>query len=308
MINISKPYFTICIPAYNRAYKIKRCLDSLISQTYQSFEVVLVDDGSTDNTEEVVSDYKRVLNLKYIKKQNGGKHTALNVGIKNADDTELFMIVDSDDWLCDDALETFKKLWEGISLDARPQYCGIMARCADQNNRFIGEVFPVSPYVTDYVMFHFGGKVYRDCNECLRTSIIKQYEYPEPSGTKFVPEYYVFDQIGLKYLLKCVNQVTQHKEYLKDGITNNYTTFFKSNCVGYSYGLVCRIERVFTNYEGRLSYRKKIMTWYEYWYACYYDKSNYGDRVSRITICGHIARIRFLLKRVLMKIKIKKEK
>ena len=97
-------YFSICIPSYNRAYTLNRCLDSLISQTYKNFEVLFIDDGSTDNTEKIVNEYCNKLNIRYFKKTNGGKHTALNFGIKNACNTELFMILDSDDWLKPEAL------------------------------------------------------------------------------------------------------------------------------------------------------------------------------------------------------------
>ena len=70
--------FTICIPSYNRAHTIQKPLESLVEQTFKDFEVVVVDDGSSDNTEEVVHPYESLLNLRYIKKINGGKHTALN--------------------------------------------------------------------------------------------------------------------------------------------------------------------------------------------------------------------------------------
>jgi glycosyltransferase involved in cell wall biosynthesis len=71
-------YFSICIPTYNRAHTISRTLDSLVRQSYKDFEALVIDDGSKDNTEEVVEKYIGILSIKYIKKNNGGKHTALN--------------------------------------------------------------------------------------------------------------------------------------------------------------------------------------------------------------------------------------
>ena len=72
-------YFSICIPSYNREHFISRALDSLVAQTFKDFEVIVVDDGSTDNTKDVAQFYQDKLDLKYIKKENGGKHSALNV-------------------------------------------------------------------------------------------------------------------------------------------------------------------------------------------------------------------------------------
>lgn len=298
-------YFTICIPSYNRAYTIQRCLDSLVSQTYKNFEVVLVDDGSTDNTESVVSSYINMLQLKYIKKKNGGKHTALNAGIKAAGDTEFFMILDSDDWLEPDALEYFHDTWETLKNSNSEEYCGIMARCIDQNGKTIGRLFSQSPCKMDYVTFHFGGVSYGDCNECVKTSIIKQYSFPEPEQTKFVPEYYIFDQIGTKYPLYCVNRVTKDVEYSADGITQNVSEHVKKNWIGYFCAITCRLDRVVPYAKNRIPRKEVLLMWYNYWRYCYYDKDNFGERVSHVTLLGVVGKLLFLIKRFLVLLSIK---
>ena len=98
---------TVFTPTYNRARLLSRLYESLKAQTYQSFEWIIVDDGSTDNTEAVIdsllerpSEYG--FSLRYFKQQNGGKHRAINRGVQEARG-ELFFIADSDDYLPDDS-------------------------------------------------------------------------------------------------------------------------------------------------------------------------------------------------------------
>ena len=299
-------FFSICIPAYNRAYTINRCLDSLIKQTYKNFEVIFVDDGSTDNTENIVHEYYDKLHLRYFKKNNGGKHTALNVGIKNAGNSELFMILDSDDWLKPDALEFFYLTWEQIK-SKKNNYCGIMARCADQNEKLLGPLFKTDSFSIDYVTFHFGGIDYGDCNECIKTSIIKNYEFPEPKNTKFIPEYYIFDQIGVKYKIFGTNRITQNKEYSEDGITKNVLEYMKKNWIGYFYANICRLEKVVPYAGNRITPKQVFTLWYEYWRFCYFDKEKNVKRIIHISLIGYLAKTKFQLKRILVALSIKKE-
>ena len=101
-------YFTVCIPTYNRKEKLKLTLQSLERQSYKDFEVIVVDDGSIDNTKNFISEYIKntPLNLRYIYKSNGGKHTALNIGIESAG-SKYFIILDSDDIFTDNCLQYF---------------------------------------------------------------------------------------------------------------------------------------------------------------------------------------------------------
>lgn len=307
MTDFNNPYFSICIPSYNRAYTLSRCLDSLVNQTYQNFEVLFIDDGSTDNTKSIVDEYIDKLSIQYFMKENGGKHTALNVGIKKASNTELFMILDSDDWLKKDALEYFHDSWEEIKNSKQEKYCGIMARCADQDEKIIGKLFNPNQDIIDYVTFHFDGVDYGDCNECIKTQIIKQYEFPEPENTKFIPEYYVFDQIGIKYSLRCTNRVTQNKEYSSDGITQNVVEYYKKNWIGYFYANICRLEKVVPFVKGRITNKQIFSLWYEYWRSCYFDTEKQVERIIHVTFLGFLAKIKFIIKLICVTMKIKKE-
>jgi len=96
---------SVIIPTYNRSKELKRCLESLTRQTYKKFEVIVCDDGSTDNTKEVVNSYRNVLNIIYIKDENfGGPARPRNNGIKLSNG-EYIAFLDSDDWWCERKLE-----------------------------------------------------------------------------------------------------------------------------------------------------------------------------------------------------------
>ena len=98
---------TVFTPTYNRSYIIERLYHSLKRQTFRDFEWIVIDDGSTDDTELRFTQIQNDSNdfpIHYIKTANGGKHRAINKGVTRASG-ELFYIVDSDDFLPDDALE-----------------------------------------------------------------------------------------------------------------------------------------------------------------------------------------------------------
>lgn len=279
-------YFTICIPTYNRANTIGRTLKSLKRQTFQDFEVIVVDDGSTDDTKSLIMKWENQLPCKYIYKENGGKHTALNVGIENASGA-FFMILDSDDWLEDTGLEILYNLCRKI--ESNDRYSGVLARCVEnRTGKIIGAMIPEGVTSFSYIDMHFSF-AYRmelsDCCECNKTVLIKQYRFPEQPGMKFVPEAWMFDQVGMQYKLLCTNEVVKRCEYLEDGITLDKNFKIKNN-IGYLYHYVSRIENIIPNINA--SFKIKLVAWWRYWQAVAIDEAKKGPRVRKITLFGYI--------------------
>lgn len=99
------PKISIIIPAYNAEKHIERCLDSVLAQKYDDLEIIVINDGSTDKTEEKISKYKE--HIIYIKKENAGLSDTRNVGIAKATGTYL-MFIDSDDYIEKNLLESLK--------------------------------------------------------------------------------------------------------------------------------------------------------------------------------------------------------
>lgn len=283
--------FTICIPTYNRLNTIKRTIMSLEQQTFKDFEIIIVDDGSTDGTDSYLEKYSydSEINIKYIKKQNGGKHTALNVGIQDAKG-EFFLILDSDDMLVETALEDLYAQWVNIPNNIKNEYCGIMGRCCDINGKLIGNEFPSEGFISSYVDFHFvtGPKMggYGDCCEIIRTNILKEYSYPESENFMFVPEAYIFDQIGTKYKILCTNKVFKIVEYLTDGITKNKIQHIQKNQFGYLEYYVCLLDKVFKETEDSINIKSKIIIWWRYWSIVIKDSEAKGARCKNVTLLG----------------------
>ncbi len=284
-------YYTICIPVYNRVTTIFRTLDSLKRQTFKDFEVILVDDGSTDYLKEAISDWtsQNYLNLIYIYKENGGKHTAINVGIENAQG-QFFIILDSDDWLADNALECLHSLCEKISMDET--YSGVMARCINSvDGKMIGDKFLKEPMISSYVDFHFvlAHQIrLGDCLECNKTNILKQYRFPEDKETKFVPEAWLFDQIGVKYKLYCTNDALEYKEYRTDGISKDIDYKNKNN-IGFLYHYISRLENVLPYVQ--VPFKVRVIAWWRYWQSVKMDKLKKGPRCRKVTLLGILVRL-----------------
>lgn len=98
------PLFSIIIPVYNVEAYLNKCIDSVLSQSFKNYELILVDDGSFDKSPQICDTYtKRGKKVRVIHKKNGGQSSARNVGIDNASG-EYLVFIDSDDYLCDDKL------------------------------------------------------------------------------------------------------------------------------------------------------------------------------------------------------------
>ena len=282
-------FFTICIPVYNREKLIGRTLDSLTNQTFKDFEVVVVDDGSTDNSREVIRQYETSLDLKYFYKENGGKHSALNVGIEKANGV-FFIILDSDDWLKNDALMNIHGLC--CKIQNNEEYSGVLTRCTiPETNNMLGNPFPEDPYISSYYDFHFVGgrkKGFADCCDCNKTLIMKEYRFPEDNRTKFIPEAWLFDQIGVNYKLLCSNVITEYRELQDNGLSLDRNLKIKNN-IGFLYHYVSRIENVLA--VKRTALKVKILAWWRYWEAVSIDRENNGPRVKKVSFLGRVIKI-----------------
>ncbi|MFY9839270.1 MAG: glycosyltransferase family A protein, partial [Xanthobacteraceae bacterium] len=141
------PLFTIFTPTYNRAHTIRRVFDSLCAQTLRDFEWLVIDDGSTDNTSELIALWEKTADfpVRYLKQKHAGKHIAHNRALVEAKG-QFFGIVDSDDALVPDALERLARLWNSIPEGERHLFCSVGARCRSQTGKIIGHRFPSDPF------------------------------------------------------------------------------------------------------------------------------------------------------------------
>lgn len=210
------PTLTIFTPAYNRAHTLSRTYESLMAQRCKDFIWLIVDDGSSDNTEEIVRQWQKIDNgfeIRYIYKENGGMHTAHNTAYENID-TELNVCIDSDDCLAVDAVDKIIKKWDKVKDQG---YAGIIGLDADLNENLIGKGFPEGMTNTTLSGYYAAGGS-GDKKLVYRTDIIKQYpSYPVFTGEKYVALAYKYRMIDQDYKLAVLNEVLCNVDYQADG-------------------------------------------------------------------------------------------
>ena len=133
---------TVVIPTYNRAFFLGKTVESVLNQTFRNFEVIVVDDGSTDNTRELVQEFISCPNFRYIYQPNKGRSIARNEGARNAIGNWI-MYLDSDDYLEKDALEKLYQLAEEAKdsaiVYANFAYISANQQLPDQSGLFTGK-------------------------------------------------------------------------------------------------------------------------------------------------------------------------
>lgn len=222
---------TVFTPTYNRAYTLPRLYESLKVQTFHDFEWVIVDDGSTDNTTEVVNGFIQgspFFEIKYRKTENGGKHRAINRGMDMVSG-ELFLMMDSDDWLREDALEWIDRIENTIPVNQKHQFAGVYGLKCYADGSVIGSTF--EGRTLDITYFERGKYgVAGDKAEVYYTKYMRQFPFPEYDGENFCTECLVWDQIaalGLK--LRYFNEGIYFCEYLEDGLTHREKKLYAEN-------------------------------------------------------------------------------
>lgn len=210
---------TILTPAYNRADLLKRLYESLKNQTNPNFEWLIIDDGSTDHTEQVVKEFcaEQQIAIRYQKrKSSGGKHRALNVGIAMIE-TELTFIVDSDDYLPEDAVDTI--CLYHVKYKETPNLCGYSFLRCYEDGSVNTAYFNKDEEIASYRDVRINGGIGGDKAEVFYTDILKQFPFPEYEGEKFLPEDLVWMQMSGPYSMVHINKCIYIGEYLEGGLT-----------------------------------------------------------------------------------------
>ncbi|WP_226063789.1 glycosyltransferase family 2 protein [Kaistella polysaccharea] len=208
--------FTVFTPTYNRGYLLDRLFQSLSRQTVRNFEWLIVDDGSTDDTEELVTQFIDVADfpIRYVKQKNQGKHIAINYAINNAAG-KWFLTIDSDDFLANDCLET----------------CQLLST-ETENNKFGGFTFIHAPEEmfsekktydikkwTEYNSYQWefaGEMVY-----VFKVEVIKKHPFPIFENENFCQESVQIIPIIKNYKILFTNYILAFGEYLEDGLSQN---------------------------------------------------------------------------------------
>lgn len=209
---------SIITPTYNRADYLPRCFESLQKQTNFDFEWIIVDDGSMDNTAEVVSAFTSTrFPITVIEKANGGKHTALNAA-HEAIHGKYVLILDSDDYLTETAVQEVLVAWEQYEQNSQ---VGIVAflRGTDKSHPLCGVLDYHIP--VDIMRYRRIRYISTDCCEVIRTELYKRYPFPVFEGERFLAENALWDRVSFTHKCVYINSVIYICEYLDGGLTKS---------------------------------------------------------------------------------------
>lgn len=245
-------YVTILTPTFNRAQKLVDLYNSLSIQTMKDFEWIVIDDGSKDNTREVVDEMigKADFSIKYLYKTNGGKHTALNMGIELVT-TELVFIVDSDDYLDSRAIEIINKYHNKYKTDTT--ICGYSFLRMFPNGKINGKLFEPNERIDSYIEVRINSNdTQSDKAEVYKTLCLKEFPFPVYKNEKFLGEDIVWVRMGRKYNTVHINEAIYVGEYQMDGLTHNR----RNNNIKSPLGCMYRAQE-FTKKDININYRIK---------------------------------------------------
>lgn len=234
MGSCSEKKLTVFTPTYNRAYILPQLHESLKKQTCKNFVWMIVDDGSIDNTQQLVLDWidEQILDIVYIRQENGGKMKAVNTGVENTN-TELFMCVDSDDWLVPTAVEIFLKHWDELLTEKKTRIAGLVAYRGKNEYEVMINEFPQG--ITESTFSHLYKAGFRgETTTAFKTEIKKQYPFPIIDGEKFITEAFIGDQLDQLYTFYLIPSITTVCEYRGDGLTHNTLEIAFENPCGYT--------------------------------------------------------------------------
>lgn len=225
---------TVFTPTFNRAYCLERAYRSLCRQTCKDFEWLVIDDGSSDGTAELIKTWQKdnLICIRYIYQENQGMHGAHNTAFRNIS-TELSICLDSDDMLTDDCIEFIFQFWEEHK-DQHNKVAGFIALDGYFDGTVVGTKFPEGVHIAHENWLRETQGVRGDKKIIFRTAIAKQApEYPVFPDEKYGSMAYKNQFIDAKYPWLIVNRIIYLVEYQDDGSSRNMFKQFRKNLKGW---------------------------------------------------------------------------
>ena len=216
-----KPLLTVVIPVYNVEKYLKRCIDSILVQEWKHYDILLVDDGSSDDSPKICDDYAKAYDfISVIHKENGGLSEARNTGISNAEGDYLYF-PDSDDWI---EPNTFSDLAEVIESDQydiisfNPEFVksehDIIKSDSKRTKRLTGKEALIDMFSYGFITGFATDKIYRKALFTKNTIQFPVGKYYEDLGTNYklflaAKKVYATNQKYYHYLIDNPDSITQ---------------------------------------------------------------------------------------------------
>lgn len=203
-----RPLFTVYTATFNREKLLPRAFASINAQTYRDFEWLIVDDGSTDGTAELIKSWQSLVDFPIIYKwqPNGGKHTALNsiMGLLRG---ELIVSMDSDDEMVPTTLERFKYHWDTLTESEKKKIGCFVCLSKDQDGHISGDPFPKDRQIADLTEMYTVKKITGEKTGFIKREAFTQYPYPADISKVYVPEEVFIQKMAKDWKALCVNDV-----------------------------------------------------------------------------------------------------
>ena len=221
---------TILSPAYNKGKTIRRTFESLLRQTNYQFEWVIVNDGSTDDTQDIISTFHTdKFPIRIFNKENEGLNRTWNKGIKLSRG-ELIMRVDPDDFITNDAIEQVLK-YKPL-LDKDEKLCSVVFLTKFSNGKIVGTTPVKTVHRSNFIDYRLVEKAKGDRMEIVKKTVFEKYPMPEIEGEKFCLESVMWQNIAMHYDALYVPYPIYVREYNEASITSNLTQVMRSNPKG----------------------------------------------------------------------------
>lgn len=226
-------YISVITPTYNRAYTLERLFLSLESQSSYNFEWILIDDGSIDNTKDLVESLSENsnFNIRYYYQNNCGKPSAINKGVSVAEGEYVF-IVDSDDKLVSNSIETLIKDIQDIDLkDIKSS--GLCYRKGTLDGELLGPKLLING-LNLMTATELKNKYNVDLAYCFKREFISKFPFPTLNNEKFVPELFIWNKItDVEKVVVYSDKIIYLCEFLDDGLTLNFNNQLRNNPNGF---------------------------------------------------------------------------
>jgi len=212
------------VPTYNRAGMLEDLYKSLISQNHSNSELIIVNDGSTDKTENLIKGWinDSKVNIKYLYQNNAGRALALRKALLNAEGLYT-IIMDDDDYFVGNGLLKVKNSLIEIkdSENTTSELAGVCCLCVSEHGDILGNRFPNNGYSTDFFTMRFLDKLSGDKKEIVKTSILKENIFPNFPNEKRVVTSTLWNRIAYNYRCVCLNYPIAIKRYIKGGMSDS---------------------------------------------------------------------------------------
>ena len=228
------PKLSIIVPVYNAQKFLPQCIESILAQTFTDFELILVNDGSTDESEKICLAYKeKDSRIKYVYKENGGAASARKAGLECARG-EYIGCIDSDDWI---EPEMFQALYENAATNkADISACGVVQEYADRKNLLVPNIKDYSKSI-DLLLFSY-------CNKIIKKELFHTAEIAFPVGTS------EYEDVFVTFKLLCNTRTIC---FVKDAF---YHYRMSNNSVTHSLKVEQLLQNRLTVTENNLDYAK----------------------------------------------------